>query len=252
MYINWSLQVPGPLGISYPTYGNYGGPGYSDGEILTSPDQPVDYQSPPKDALDQLFLDHDKAYDSPDPLVRAQGDLALAQGIADIPDGQLSPEASLYGGFAILFALQQLTVVNDHPELLSEQDAFQLTRDAIHDVERGLATAEPQDVAGIEAWLGQTAAVAAGDNQTNILDQAVAILSSVELHGLQARFGDVHLAGPELVDAVAERFHRDRAAGRSERPGGNLGQRHVRLLAHGGGCGRGGAGSAGYGNGRRA
>ena len=242
----------GPARVSYPTYGNYGGPGYSDGEILTSPDQPVDYQSPPKDALDQLFLDHDKAYNSPDPLVRAQGDLALAQGIADIPDSPVVAEASLYGGFAILFALQQLTVVNDHPELLSEQDAFQLTRDAIHDVERGLATAESQDVAGIEAWLGQAAAVAAGDNQTNILDQAVAILSSVELLGLQARFGDVHLAGPELVDTLASHIHRDRAAGRSERPGGNLGQRHVRLLAHGRGCGRGGAGSAGYGNGRRA
>ena len=77
--------------------------------------------------------------------MRAQGDLALAQGIADIPNGQLSPEASLYGGFAILFALQQLTVVNDHPELLTERDAFQLTREAIHDIERGLATAEPQD-----------------------------------------------------------------------------------------------------------
>jgi len=138
--------------------------------------------------------------------VRAQGDLALAQGIADIPNGQLSPEASLYGGFAILFALQQLTVVNGHPELLTEQDAFQLTREAIHDVERGLATAAPQDVAGIEAWLAQTAAVAAGDNQTNILDQAVAILSSVELHGLQARFGDVHLAGPEIVNAVTDAF----------------------------------------------
>ena len=93
--------------------------------------------SPPKDDLDQLFLLHDQAYDLPDTLVRAEGDLALAQGIADIPSGQLSPEASLYGGFAILFALQQLTVVNGHPELLSEKDAFQLTREAIHGYRAG-------------------------------------------------------------------------------------------------------------------
>ena len=58
----------------------------------------------------------------------------------------------------------------------------------------------------IDAWLAQTAEIAAGDNQTNILDQAVAILSTVELHGLQARFGDVHLAGRELVEAVSDAF----------------------------------------------
>ncbi len=183
----------------------------------------------------------------PDPLVRAEGDLALAQGIADIPNGQFSPEASLYGGFAILFALQQLTVVNGHPELLSEKDAFQLTREAIQDIERGLATAEPQDVAAIEAWLAQTAEIAAGDNQTNILDQAVAILSTVELHGLQARFGDVHLAGHELVEAVSDVF-----TAIVPLAGSHPGRRGVRLLAGGGGCERRSASRACAGRGRRA
>ncbi len=50
--INWSILVPGPGGVPIPTYGNYGGPGYSNGQVLSSPDQPVDYSAPPVDALD--------------------------------------------------------------------------------------------------------------------------------------------------------------------------------------------------------
>ena len=50
--INWSILVPGPGDVPIPTYGNYGGPGYSNGEVLSAPDQPVDYSAPAVDPLD--------------------------------------------------------------------------------------------------------------------------------------------------------------------------------------------------------
>jgi hypothetical protein len=48
------------------------------------------------DPLDELFRFHDMAYDSPSTLVRAEGDLALIQGIEELSLGSLSPEQSLY------------------------------------------------------------------------------------------------------------------------------------------------------------
>src|SRR3954463_8401173 len=101
--INWDTLVPGPGGILIPTYGEYGGPGYSGGEVLTSPTQQVDYSVQPVDALDALFRLHDQAYDSPDLSVRAQGDFDLIKGISKLPSGQLDPEASAYAGLATLF-----------------------------------------------------------------------------------------------------------------------------------------------------
>jgi hypothetical protein len=154
MNINWSIQVPGPGGVPIPTYGNYGGPGYSNGEVLASPDQPVDYSVLPVDQLDALFRFHDMAYDTPNTLVRAEGDLALIHGI--LSAAPLSPEESLYAGGAILFGIEQLTVVNDHPEMLGQLDFLTAISTAVHDIRYGLAHLGPEDVTGIQSWLAAT------------------------------------------------------------------------------------------------
>ena len=161
--INWSILVPGPGGVPIPTYGNYGGPGYSNGQVLSSPDQPVDYSAPPVDALDALFRFHDMAYDSPSTLVRAEGDLALIQGIEGLSFGPLSPEESLYAGGAILFGIQQLALVNGHPELLSESQLLAAASTSVHDIQYGLAHLEPADAIGIHAWLAATGDAALAD-----------------------------------------------------------------------------------------
>jgi hypothetical protein len=156
MNINWSVLVPGPGGAPIPTYGNYGGPGYSNGAVLTSPNQAVDYSVPPVDALDALFRFHDMAYDSPSLLTRAEGDLALIRGIEGLSLGRLPPEESLYAGGAILFGIEQLAVVNGHPELLSQSQLVTATSIAIHDIQYGLAHLEPADLTGIRSWLAET------------------------------------------------------------------------------------------------
>ena len=87
MYINWetrsyfdfnSLDPFATHGIPLPTYGNYGGPNYSAGEVggqitLTSADPP------PVDPLDALFYQHDFVYQSStEPLDRAAADVQRA------------------------------------------------------------------------------------------------------------------------------------------------------------------------------
>jgi hypothetical protein len=69
-YINWNVDVfvdpatlsPAAGGIPIPTYGNYGGPGYSNGSvggiITIGAHAPVD-------SLDALFYAHDLAYQLP-------------------------------------------------------------------------------------------------------------------------------------------------------------------------------------------
>jgi hypothetical protein len=161
--INWSILVPGPGGVPVPTYGNYGGPGYSDGEVLSSPDQPVDYSAAPVDPLDELFRFHDMAYASPSTLVRAEGDLALIQGIQGLSLGLLSPEQSLYAGAAIVFGIQQLALVNGHPELLSQSQLLAAANTAVHDIQYGLGHLEPDDAADLRGWLAATGSAASAD-----------------------------------------------------------------------------------------
>ena len=163
MNINWSILVPGPGGVPIPTYGNYGGPGYSNGKVLSSPDQPVDYSAPPVDPVDALFRFHDMAYDSPSTLVRAEGDFALIEGIQELSFGPLSPEESLYAGAAIVFGIQQLALVNGHPELLSESQLLAAASTSVHDIEYGLTHLEPADAIGLQAWLAATGNAALAD-----------------------------------------------------------------------------------------
>jgi len=156
MAINWSILAPVSGPFTVPTYGNYGGPRYSDGRLLTSSDEPVGHATPPVDELDALFRFHDIAYDSRDPAVRAEADLALIQGIKALPDDALSAEGSLYAGGAILFSLALITAVNDHPELLSRSEALAATRTALEDIHEGLTHLEPDDQEGLQSWLSST------------------------------------------------------------------------------------------------
>ena len=163
MNINWSVLVPGPQGLLLPTYGNYGGPGYSNGEVLNPPDQPVDYSAPPVDGLDTLFRFHDMAYDTPDPLVRAEGDLALIRGIVELSAGPLPPEESLYAGGGILAGIEQLTLANGHPELASPGELLAAAGTAEQDIRYGLAHLEPADAAGLRLWAAETGHGSLGD-----------------------------------------------------------------------------------------
>ncbi|HWL82802.1 MAG TPA: hypothetical protein VNR89_17775 [Roseomonas sp.] len=160
MAINWSILIPVSDGVAIPTYGNYGGPGYSNGQVLASPDQPVDYSAPPVDALDALFRFHDIAYDSPSNEVRAEADLALIRGIEGLSPTSLTGEESLYAGGAILFGLTLITEVNHHPELLSPLDVFAATGTALHDIQYGLAHLQPDDQAALQSWLVSTGGAA--------------------------------------------------------------------------------------------
>ena len=60
-----------------PRYGNWGGPGWSSGKWC--PPNETDWSKPPIDALDQLFRDHDFAYQTHG--CRKCADLALLMGL---------------------------------------------------------------------------------------------------------------------------------------------------------------------------
>jgi hypothetical protein len=190
--INWDVLVPGPGGSVIPTYGNYGGPGYTGGETLpaNSASPPSAYEVKPIDPLDALFRQHDMAYDPgltpADPLTRAKADLALLQGIDKLPSGQMDADASAYAGLAMLFAVGQIEFINGHPELLSQKDLRHYTLEALHDIERGLAKMPAQ-----EAYY---------------FEQALGPLGDLELHGSQAHIGNQHVAGPELAETVLNTF----------------------------------------------
>ncbi|MCP8941099.1 hypothetical protein NK718_21470 [Alsobacter sp. SYSU M60028] len=192
MAINWNLITTGPAGLPLPTYGNYGGPLYSDGQILGDPNQHVDYASPPVDQLDALFLRHDQAYDSPDPGVRAAGDLALVSAIAALPDASTTAEQDLYGGGAVVFGLYQMAVVNDRPDLVTPtQDLFYLEH-GLGMIGSGLEDANSQtrieaahwafDAVSSAAELGASTTSVAADEGDWIWSQSSAIITNAASH----------------------------------------------------------------------
>src|SRR5215218_8954337 len=117
MSINWNVTVPTDYGVVIPTYGNYGGPNYSDGRVV-SPIEVPPFASPPVDSLDALFEAHDRAYSAThDRLAFAQADVQLIRGIASLSDSQLSGEGHLYAGAAELALIDQVSNRWGHPEL---------------------------------------------------------------------------------------------------------------------------------------
>jgi Ca2+-binding RTX toxin-like protein len=151
MLINWLVLAPTLYGVQVPTYGNYGGPGYSNGQLIP-PGSPA-FSAEPLDALDALFLSHDRVYySSSDPNVRAQADLALLRGIAALPDSSLSVEGHLYAGAATLALLANIALVHQRPDLLNPAEVTLLVADAADNLRKGGVDPDPAEVAGLVAW----------------------------------------------------------------------------------------------------
>jgi hypothetical protein len=211
MQINWLQLTEGPGDIPVPTYGQYGGPNWSGGEVVGD-NEPGNYDVPPEDRLDALFRDHDQAYDQPDTLLRAQADLRLIQAILDQPADEVTGEGDLYAGGAVLAMLYQIAVVNDHPELLFQVDVGQIVQGAVDRIEEGSITPEPQEVAGFVNWLGTIGQALAASERPIARAIAEAVLDLAgSLGSAPADFHDVltdeaiaffHDAAPKLVDAV--------------------------------------------------
>jgi hypothetical protein len=156
--INFDQQFVPFLGFPVPTYGEYGGPGYTAGEYAlpgsaTDPQAYVDVQ--PIDPLDALFRVHDIAYDpvlsGTSPLARAQADVALIQGISRIANGQLDADAAVYGGLATLALVAQVELIA--PDLLSDKQDVRYVRGAFHDIQRGLYGLDPTELAFVGSAL---------------------------------------------------------------------------------------------------
>ena len=181
-YIDLNTLQPAQSGVPVPTYGNYGGAGYSEGVF----GPPVAPYVPPVDALDNLFLTHDVAsYAATTPGQQAEADLALLQGIVALNPAQLDPEASLYGGFAALAMIEQLAA-NNALDLLSPQKLACASQEAVSDIENGLARLDAAELNAARNWLGQAAAV------TSLTTGDALGTSGLELHlpGFHVPHGD--------------------------------------------------------------
>jgi hypothetical protein len=160
-HINWTIEVPidpvtlspAPGGIPIPTYGNYGGPGYSNGSvggtITIGAHAPVDN-------LDTLFFYHDLAYQQ-QPLSKEipSADLALIHGIELLTAaGQLDAEASLYAGAAILAVISSMAVNGNLP---APSELLTADATAVHDIQHGLSHLTPTE-RGPHRWRMRSAA----------------------------------------------------------------------------------------------
>src|SRR5262249_56588227 len=173
-HINWDKDVfinpvtltasATPPGIPVPTYGNYGGPDYSNGMVggsIPFPPDPANLPKPAVDNLDTLFYFHDFAYQTqlpPGAKELPSADLALIHGIEGLT-GHLDAEASLYGGAAIL-GVAAFMAANGHP--LSPLESFVATATAAYDIQFGLNHLSPTERA-MAATAVQSIAEAFGD-----------------------------------------------------------------------------------------
>ena len=156
--VNWDTLVESPFG-PIPIYGQYGGPGYTGGS--TNPLE-QSYTVKPIDPLDAAFRLHDMAYDpfiTPDVDDRAAGDLALIQSILALDNDKVDAQASVYGGLATIFAVQQLIPAIGTPLLPQDlwDDAVKAidgaVKEALGDIGQGLGDLKKKELADLEAWL---------------------------------------------------------------------------------------------------
>ncbi|MGY8665926.1 Ig-like domain-containing protein [Bradyrhizobium sp. UFLA05-109] len=114
-HVNFDLTVPlYPNGPQIPTYGNYGGPGYTGGAIGGN-----NFDVPPVDALDQLFQAHDLAYSeagsAPNETAQTQAkilaDLTLLSGISQIAPSELDANGHQYAGLTMIAFIQQINQI---------------------------------------------------------------------------------------------------------------------------------------------
>jgi hypothetical protein len=156
--INWDVVFhidpetlqPAASGVPIPTYGKYGGAGYSEGEFAP-PSTPY---VAPADLLDRFFRAHDIAsYAADTPEEQAAADVALLRKIVALTPAQLDAEASLYGGFATLAMIEELEA-NDSLDLLSQRQLVHATQDALGNIGRGLAGLDFVERVEALGWLG--------------------------------------------------------------------------------------------------
>jgi hypothetical protein len=149
-YINWSKPFEVEVGnetFQFPTYGNYGGGGYSAGRFGKDPpvDEDGSYLSNRqlgnnKDALDYAFYRHDVDTQSADTTDAEQqaADLALLRRIGNLSDNELAdPEASFYAGVATI-AFAGVVVVNNPNPALADR-VLPYINDGIDNIETGLS-----------------------------------------------------------------------------------------------------------------
>ena len=160
-FINWepnlffhptSLDPFATHGIPIPTYGNYGGPGYTAGTMGgTTPPPPPN--PPTMDALDALFYEHDLVFQQfhdgvitdPAVLIQASVQLVLAASALTYTDpgsSNYDPAAGLYEGFGTLAVVSQLLVATGAFQALSPEVQQQIavaSQEAVTNFEAGLA-----------------------------------------------------------------------------------------------------------------
>ena len=164
-YINWERTFPVdpstgeilPIGtegaLELPTYGNYGGGGYSAGDyggqpLTTSSGNPLSQarliaseSAPdhPVDRLDYLFYRHDVASNDvgePYTQEQARADASLVKSLIKL-DASYDPEASLYAGSAN-FAMIGRLAINDELHFLPPKVLITAVEDAVGDIQYGL------------------------------------------------------------------------------------------------------------------
>jgi hypothetical protein len=162
-YIDPVTLQPAVSGIPLPTYGNFGGAGYSQGVFVLNPD-PAQFDPVPIDALDQLFQIHDQAYTvGATPSDLSAADVGLIRGIAALDQSQLDPEASLYGGAATLAIIMKLEE-NGSLGLLTQEELVGTTTEALQDIERGLAGFSWGEIYEAVDWMNDVADAPAFEN----------------------------------------------------------------------------------------
>jgi hypothetical protein len=157
-HINWepslsfnptSLDQFATHGIPIPTYGNYGGPGYTAGTLGGTTPPPPNPNPPPVDALDQLFYAHDfalqqaQANQDPQAAVAASVELVLKMDqltLIEPSAPNYDPAAQLYEGLATLAVTSQLIApawqfIDPSTQAMIET----ATQDAVTNFEEGLA-----------------------------------------------------------------------------------------------------------------
>ncbi len=155
--INWDVVFhfdpvtlrPAPSGVAVPTYGGYGGPGYSEGAFgpLAAPYEPA------LDALDALFLAHDVATAAAaTPGEQVAADLGLLRGVVALTPAELDPEATVYAGLTTLTMAAHLAA-RGGLGVLSPRELFRVAVDAADNIGRGLAGLDAGEREQAQDWL---------------------------------------------------------------------------------------------------
>jgi Ca2+-binding RTX toxin-like protein len=200
MWINWLVLAPTQYGFPVPTYENYGGPGYSDAHLL-SPGETPKFAVTPGDKLDALFREHDRVYYSTtDATVLAKADLELIQGIAALPDSELSGEGHLYAGAAILALMANIAVTHKHPDLLTPELTALYTADAVDNLQKASVQPDSSEVLALVRWFDL---VVSRIDEVGVLAPLIPLLTQAGFFNPVGTTGNDILLGGDGPDTIA-------------------------------------------------